>query len=143
MNKVIEIGRNVKNIELKQTGSGTMIAEFSIAVRRPFKSSGGENESDFFNCIAFNKLAETICKYVGKGDMIGVEGRLQTRNYTDREGRKVYVTEIIAENIEFLQSKRSGEQNSAGSDKTDMGDPFGGTTVANFENVNVDDDLPF
>lgn len=106
MNKVILIGRNIRDIELKQTTSGTSVAEFSVAVKRPFKNANGENESDFFNCVAYSKLAETISRYVKRGDMIGIEGRLQTRNYTNREGNKVYVTEIIVENCEFLQSKK-------------------------------------
>ena len=106
MNKVIEIGRNVKDIELRQTSSGTSAVEFSIAVKRAFKNANGEYESDFFNCVAFSKLAETISRYVKKGDMIAIEGRLQTRNYTNREGNKVYVTEIIVENVEFLSPKK-------------------------------------
>lgn len=109
MNKVIEIGRNVKDIELRQTSSGTSAVEFSIAVKRAFKNANGEYDSDFFNCVAFGKSAETISRYVKKGDMIGIEGRLQTRSYTNKEGRKINVTEIIVENFEFLQSKKQEE----------------------------------
>lgn len=136
MNKVVIIGRNTKDIELKQTTSGTSVAEFSVAVDRTFKNANGERESDFFNCVAFSKLAETISKYVNKGDRIGVEGRLQTRNYTNREGNKVYVTEIIVENVEFLQSKKQDEQKPM----FEEADPF---KNANFEEANVDDGLPF
>ena len=125
MNKVIIIGRTTKEIDLKTTPNGTSVAEFSIAVRRTFKTNG-ENESDFFNCIAFSKLAETISRYVKKGDQVGIEGRLQTRNYTNREGKKVYITEIIVENVEFLQSKKQDAQPSP-----------------NFEEINTDMDLPF
>ena len=109
MNKVIEVGRNVKDIELRQTNSGTSAVEFSLAVKRAFKNANGEYDSDFFNCVAFGKSAETISRYVKKGDMIGIEGRLQTRSYTNKEGRKITVTEIIVENFEFLQSKRPDE----------------------------------
>ena len=109
MNKVVIIGRNVKDIELKQTGSGTSVAEFSVAVKRSFKSANGEYGSDFFDCVAFRNTAELISKYVKKGDMIGVDGKLQTRNYTNKEGRKIYVTEIIVENVEFLQAKKQEE----------------------------------
>lgn len=136
MNKVIIIGRNTKDIELKQTTSGTSVAEFSIAVKRTFKSANGEYESDFFNCIAFSKLAETISRYVKKGDQVGIEGRLQTRNYTNKEGKKVYVTEIIVENVEFLQSKKQDEQKQTEHEA----DPF---KDANFEEVDIDEDLPF
>lgn len=130
MNKVIIIGRNTKDIELRQTTAGTSAVEFSIAVKRTFKNASGEYESDFFNCVAFSKLAETISKYVKKGDQVGIEGRLQTRNYTNREGKKVYVTEIIVENVEFLQSKKQDE-------------PQFETTNVNFEEVSPDEDLPF
>lgn len=110
MNKVIIIGRNIRDIELKQTTSGISVAELSVAVKRPFKNANGENESDFFNCVGYSKLAETISRYVKRGDLIGIEGRLQTRNYTNREGNKVYVTEIIVESCEFLQTKKQEEQ---------------------------------
>lgn len=110
MNKVIIIGRNTRDIELKQTLSGSSAIEFSIAVKRAFKNANGEVESDFFNCISYGKLAETISRYVKKGDQIGIEGRLQTRNYTNREGNKVYVTEIIVENCEFLQPKKQEDE---------------------------------
>lgn len=136
MNKVIEIGRTTSDIELRQTTSGTSVAEFSIAVKRTFKTNGNY-ESDFFRCIAYSKLAETISKYVKQGDMIGIEGRLQTRNYTNREGRKVYVTEIIVENVEFLQSKKQDEQKPPMFAETD---PFKG---AQFEEIAPDEDLPF
>lgn len=110
MNKVIMIGRTTRDIEFKTTQSGTSVVEFSVAVKRTFKNAiSGEYESDFFNCVAYNKTAETISRYVKKGDMIAIDGKLQTRNYTDREGKKVYVTEIIAENVEFLQGKKQEE----------------------------------
>ena len=123
MNKVIIIGRNTKDIELRQTPSGVSAIEFSIAVKRTFKNANGEYESDFFDCIAFSKLAETISRYVKKGDQVGIEGRLQKRNYTNKDGKKVYVTEIVAENVEFLQSKKSDEPK--------------------FEEIDPEDDIPF
>ena len=136
MNKVIMIGRTTANVELKTTTSGTSVVEFSVAVNRAFKNANGERECDFFNCVAFSKLAETISKYVKKGDQIGIEGRLQTRNYTNREGKKVYVTEIIVENIEFLQTKKQEEQQPVFAET----DPF---KNAQFEEVGIDADLPF
>lgn len=136
MNKVIIIGRNTKDIELRQTPSGTSAIEFSIAVKRTFKNANGEYESDFFNCIAYNKLAETISRYVKKGDQVGIEGRLQTRNYTNKEGKKVYITEIIVENVEFLQTKKQDEQKPS----FEKADPFKGVE---FEELDPDDDVPF
>lgn len=106
MNRVIEIGRAVKDIELKRTTSGTSVVSFSIAVKRNFKNAEGNYDSDFFDCIAFNKLAETISTYIHKGDLFGVVGRLQARSYTDKEGNNRKVTEIVVEEIEFLTPKK-------------------------------------
>lgn len=136
MNTVIITGRTTKDIELKQTPTGVPVADFSLAVRRSFKNANGENESDFFNCIAYNKTAELVSKYVKKGDLIGVEGRLQTRNYTNREGKKIYVTEIVAESVEFLQTKKQSDED----EKPVFTDPF---KDANFVEVAPDEDLPF
>ena len=118
MNKVIMTGRNTKDLELKQLTSGTSVIEFSIAVKRPFKN----DESDFINCVAFSKTAETISRYVKKGDLIGIEGRLQTRSYTNKEGRTINVTEIIVENVEFLQPKKQEEPKQA--EQWEELDPF-------------------
>lgn len=137
MNKCIFIGRNTKAIELKKTPSGVSVAEFSIAVKRNFKSASGEYESDFFNCIAYRNTAELISKYVGKGDQVAVDGRLQTRNYTNKEGRKIYVTEIIVENIEFLQNKKDKQEQT---EERYDGDPFGGEA---FYAVDDEEGLPF
>lgn len=138
MNKVVIIGRNVKDIELMQTSTGTSVAEFSVAVRRSFKSANGEYESDFLNCVAYKNTAELISRYVKKGDMVGIDGRIQTRNYTNKEGRKVYVTEIIVENVEFLQSKKQDGQKPTTTPAQE--DPFNG---AKLEELSTEDDLPF
>lgn len=133
MNKVIEIGRAVRDVELKQTNSGTAVVEFSIAVKREFKSTNGNYESDFFNCVSYGKTAELISQYVKQGDLFGIEGKLQTRNYTNKEGRKIYVTEIIVEKVEFLQPKKQEE------DPT----PNFEVIAPNFEEIGTEDDLPF
>ena len=137
MNKVIMTGRTTADVELKQTASGVPVAAFSIAVKRTFKNANGETESDFFNCVAYRNTAELISKYVGKGDLIAVDGRLQTRNYTNKESRKIYVTEIIVENVEFLQNKKDKQEQTE--DRYDA-DPFAG---AEFTAVDPDEDLPF
>ena len=129
MNKVILIGRTTKSIELKTTPQGTSIVNFVIAVNRPFKNANGEKESDFLNCVAFSKLAETLSHYVNKGDLIGIEGRIQTRNYTDKDGNNRYSTEIVVENVEFLQQKKQEQKASTFEKYEETVDPF--------------DDLPF
>lgn len=122
MNKVIEIGRNTKDIELKTTPNGKSVVTFSIAVKRTFKNADGEYDSDFLTCVAFGNTAETLSKYVKKGDLIGIEGRLQTRNYTDKEGNNRYATEIVVDYIEFLQPKKQETQTD---EFTEVTDPFG------------------
>lgn len=124
MNKVIIIGRNTKEIELRQTTAGTSAVEFSVAVKRTFKSANGEYESDFINCVAFKNTAELISRYVNKGDMVCVVGRIQTRNYTNKEGRKVYVTEVVVEEVEFLQSKKQETEAQPEAEWEEITDPF-------------------
>lgn len=106
MNKVCLTGRVTKNIELKYTQNNIAITNFTLAVTRKFKNQNGEYESDFINCIAYKSTAELLSKYVKKGDLLGIEGRIQTRNYEDKDGKRVYVTEVIVDSIDFLQSRK-------------------------------------
>lgn len=106
MNRVCLNGRLVKNIEIRYTQNNVAVASFTLAVQRKFKNQSGDYESDFINCIAYKSTAELLSKYTGKGDLIGIEGRIQTRNYENQEGKKVYVTEVIIESIDFLASKK-------------------------------------
>lgn len=106
MNKVILIGRLTKDVELRYTQTNnTAVASFSIAVNRKFVKSGEERQADFFNIIAWNKLAENISKYLFKGNQVAISGRLETRSWDDPNGQKHYVTEVIAEEIDFIGSK--------------------------------------
>ena len=108
-NKVILIGRLVRDAEVKYTQSGTTVAQLTLAVDRPV-AKGEQKEADFIACIAFGKLAETIGNYTQKGSKIMVEGRLQVRSYENKEGKKVYVSEVIMNGMEFLESKAKSEQ---------------------------------
>lgn len=106
MNKVILIGRLTKDVELRYTQTNnTAVASFSIAVNRKFVKTGEERQADFFNIIAWNKLAENISKYLFKGNQIAISGRLETRSWDDQNGQKHYVTEVIAEEVDFIESK--------------------------------------
>ena len=107
MNRAILIGRLTKDPELRTTSSGRNVCQFAVAVNWTFTNANGEREADFINCVVWDKQAENLCKYQKKGNQIAVEGRIQTRNYDDTTGRKVYVTEIIANNISFLDAKGS------------------------------------
>ena len=106
MNKVILIGRLTKDVELRYTQTNnTAVASFSLAVNRKFVKPGEERQADFFNIIAWNKLAENISKYLFKGNQVAISGRLETRSWDDPNGQKHYVTEVIAEEVDFIESK--------------------------------------
>lgn len=110
MNNVNLIGRLTKAPELKQTASNTSVLTSTLAVDRAFKNQNGEREADFINIVAWRQTAEIIAKYCGKGSQIGIVGRIQTRNYENQQGQRVYVTEVVAEHVEFLDSKNDNQQ---------------------------------
>lgn len=117
MNSVQLVGRFTRDPEVRYTDSGTSIARFSIAVDRKYRQENGEN-ADFISCVAFGKTAEFIEKYFSKGQRIGLTGRIQTGNYTNQEGQKIYTTDVVAENVEFVESKGTGQQNNDCSGRT-------------------------
>lgn len=118
MNKVILIGRLTKDADLRATTTGTAVASFTLAVDRQFKAQNGTKETDFINCIAWRKQAENVAKYVHKGSKIAVEGRLQVRKY-EKEGQARWITEVIADNITFLESKKQEAKEEAEGEKQD------------------------
>lgn len=107
MNKTILIGRLTKDIELKRTNSDLPYCNFNLAVKRAYKSQSGEQQTDFINCVAWRKTAEVLSQYVFKGHQVGIEGSIQTRTYDDKNGRKQYVTEVLVEQVHFLEPKNS------------------------------------
>lgn len=151
MNKVILIGRLTKDLELKKTTSGKSFVNFSVAVDRPFNNAQGQREADFINCIAWNKTAENMSSFVGKGSLIAVDGRIQTRNYENNEGKRVYVTEVVAEFVQFLGSKSGSTTTQAKPVQSNNNDDFFGgidekTTSSNdfLSNLEInEDELPF
>ena len=116
MNKVILIGNLTKDPELTTTTSGIEVCRFSIAVQRRFKNASGEYEADFINCVAWRNTAQFVHKYFAKGKKMAVEGNIQTRNYEAQDGTKRYVTEVVAEQVEFVE--RKGDSNAGGTQKT-------------------------
>ena len=145
MNKVFLIGRLTKDPELRYTGSNIAVATFSIAVNRTFTNQSGEREADFINIVVWDKQAENLVKYQKKGNQIAVDGRIQTRNYEDKDGKRVYVTEILANNISFLDSKGT---NTSSNDFNSLPEPpredsvSSSSNMNNMETVSVDKD-PF
>ncbi|MCM3702589.1 single-stranded DNA-binding protein [Paenibacillus macerans] len=124
LNRVILIGRLTRDPELRYTPSGVAVTQFTIAVDRPFTSQGGEREADFIPVVTWRQLAETCANYLRKGRLTAVEGRIQVRNYENNEGRRVYVTEVIADNVRFLESNREGGSGGGGGMREEP--PFGG-----------------
>ncbi|MNN15914.1 Single-stranded DNA-binding protein ssb [compost metagenome] len=116
LNQVTLIGRLTKDPELRYTPAGAAVVQFTLAVDRPFTNQGGEKEADFLPVVAWKALAENVANYLKKGHQAAVTGRIQTRNYENSEGRRVYVTEIIAQNVQFLtpQNGNGTEQPSSG-----------------------------
>jgi len=118
MNKVILIGRLTRDPEMRTTGSGINVTSFSVAVQRPFTDQSGERGVDFFNCTAWRKQAENIAKYCFKGSQVAVEGRMQNREYDDKDGVKRRVTEVQADSVTFLGSKAGGTTDTNNFDDT-------------------------
>ena len=133
------MGRLTRDPELRRTGSGTAVTSFSLACDRDFKSRSGDKETDFIDVVAWKNTAEFVSKYFGKGRMAVVEGRLQTRDWTDREGGKRVATEIVADNVYFGDSKRDSDSGTASS----YSDTLSGMTQDFSEISEEDGEIPF
>jgi single-strand DNA-binding protein len=167
INRVILVGRLTKDPDLRYTPNGVPVATFTLAVNRPFSNQQGERETDFINCVVWRRQAENAANFLKKGNLAGVDGRIQTRNYEGQDGKRVYVTEVLAESVQFLEPKgassgdRSGGSQYGGNDTNPFGqgnsnqnqnqrkdsnytkiddDPFS----SNGQTIDIsDDDLPF
>lgn len=106
INRVVLSGRTTKALEVKYTQSGIAVASFTLAVNRQFRDKDGNREADFINCVIWRKGAENLANFTHKGSLIGIDGHLQTRNYQDKDGKKVYVTEVVVDNFVLLESKK-------------------------------------
>lgn len=137
LNRVILIGRLTKDPELRYTPAGVAVCQFTLAVDRPF-TKDGEREADFIPVVTWRQLAETCANYLRKGRLTAVEGRIQVRNYENSEGKRVYVTEVIADNVRFLESGRqeNGQSESRSSNQDPFSDDGKPIDISN-------DDLPF
>lgn len=165
INRTILVGRLTRDPELRYTQGGTAVASFTLAVNRQFTNSQGEREADFINCVIWRKAAENFAKFTSKGSLVGIDGRIQTRNYENQQGQRVYVTEVVVENFSLLESRKDAanqqqnssntndyshqppkkSRNDAANAKSDVansrsGDPF----ADNSKPIDIsDDDLPF
>ena len=154
INNVTLVGRLTKDVDLRYTSTATAVGTFSLAVNRQFTNQAGEREADFINCVIWRKSAENFANFTRRGSLVGITGRIQTRNYEGNDGKRVYITEIVADNFTLLEPKQTTEQRPREStrerqqeqkrsnynDFNNTPDPFG----SHGESIDIsDDDLPF
>ncbi|WP_430789570.1 single-stranded DNA-binding protein [Virgibacillus flavescens] len=115
LNRVVLVGRLTKDPDLRYTPNGVAVANFTLAVNRPFSNQQGNREADFINCVVWRRPAENLANYMKKGSLVGVDGRVQTRSFEGQDGKMVYITEIVADSVQFLETKGSSQGSSQGS----------------------------
>ncbi|NVY96576.1 single-stranded DNA-binding protein [Lactobacillus sp. DCY120] len=113
INRSVLVGRLTRDIDLRYTSSGTAVASFTLAVDRSFTNANGDRDADFINCVIWRKAAENFANFTHKGSLVGIDGRIQTRNYENQQGQRVYVTEIVVENFALLEPKSANNQNNS------------------------------
>ena len=143
LNKAILVGRLTRDPELKSTQSGVSVLNFTVAVPRRYKDANGERQSDFINCVAFRQTADFISNYFKKGNMISIDGSIQTRSWDDNEGKRRYTTEVVVNDAGFVESRRDSEgapqtQNTSFADESSLPE-----MPTEFGSDATDDDLPF
>ncbi|MDN8732095.1 single-stranded DNA-binding protein [Staphylococcus aureus] len=151
LNRTVLVGRLTKDPELRSTPNGVNVGTFTLAVNRTFTNAQGEREADFINVVVFKKQAENVKNYLSKGSLAGVDGRLQTRSYDNKDGKRVFVTEVVADSVQFLEPKNNNQQQNnnyqqqhnsynAPQNRQQSNNPFAN---ANGPIEISDDDLPF
>lgn len=153
INSVVLVGRLTKDPELKYTQGGVAVTRFTLAVNRPFTNQQGQREADFVNCVTWRKQAENTANFLKKGSLAGIEGRIQTSNFEGKDGNRVFMTEVVADSVQFLEPRNASSNN--GSDNQ-----YNGSQQSNYTNTSnyqqgaqnqqdtnpisvSDDDLPF
>ena len=141
LNNVCLVGRMTRDAELRYTPSNQAVATFSLAVNRPFKNQNGEREADFINCVIWRQQAENLANWAKKGALIGITGHIQTRSYEGQQGQRVYVTEVVVDNFQLLESRKDRE---AGPSQGYSQPDFGRHEPMNANPMDIsDDDSPF
>lgn len=148
INKVVLVGRLTKDPVLRKTANGVSVTSFTVACTRRFKQEG-QPEADFINTVAWNKTADIVAQYTHKGSLVGVEGRIQTRSFDDKDSKRVYVTEVVADSVQFLESKSAAasnayvpEQGSNQGYQSDNGQSYSNDFTSSTLDI-ASDDLPF
>lgn len=147
MNRVLLIGRLTGKPELRYTGSNLPFARFSLAVNRSFSNAQGQRDTDFINIIVWRKQAENVCNFLDKGSLVSVEGRIQTGSYDDKDGNKRYTTDVVADAVQFLESKSQSQNrvsNSSNNEPTpyDYQNNYSNDNGTPMNDINIDND-PF
>lgn len=142
LNSTCLVGRLTKDAELKYVNESMAVATFTLAVNRNFKSQNGEREADFINCVIWRQQAENLANWAKKGALIGIVGRIQTRNYENQQGQRVYVTEVVADNFQLLEFNKQNDQNQTQNHNQQPN--FGRNEPMRSDPMDIlDDDLPF
>jgi len=153
INRTVLVGRLTRDPELKRTANDAAVVSFTLAVNRQFTNSQGEREADFINCVIWRKAAENFVKFTNKGSLVGIDGRIQTRNYENQQGQRVYVTEVVVDNFSLLESRKDNSNdntndnsnkapsnNQSNNSNNNMSDPL----ADNSKPIDISDDsLPF
>ncbi|WP_101841899.1 single-stranded DNA-binding protein [Halobacillus sp. Marseille-P3879] len=154
LNRVVLVGRLTRDPDLRYTPNGVAVANFTLAVNRPFSNNQGDRDADFINCVVWRRAAENLANFMNKGSLVGVDGRLQSRSFDNQEGKRVFVTEVVADSVQFLESKGGSSQGGGGqqgfqpnqnqqpnyNNNNNNEDPF----ADKGEPIDIsDDDLPF
>ena len=142
INSVTLVGRMAGDAELRYTPNNQAVATFRLAVNRNFKSQNGEREADFINCVIWRQQAENLANWAKKGALIGITGRIQTRNYENQQGQRVYVTEVVADNFQLLEFNKQNDQSQTQNHNQQPN--FGRNEPIQSNPIDIsDDDLPF
>ena len=148
INRVVLVGRLTKDPVLRKTANGASVVSFTVACTRRFKQEG-QPDADFINTVAWNKTADIVAQYTHKGSLVGVEGRIQTRSYDDKDSKRVYVTEVVADSVQFLESKSAAASNvnvpevNNQSYQSDNGQSYSNDFTSSSTLDIASDDLPF
>ena len=155
INRTVLVGRLTRDPELKRTANGVAVVSFNLAVNRQFTNSQGEHEADFINCVIWRKAAENFVKFTNKGSLVGIDGRIQTRNYENQQGQRVYVTEVVVDNFSLLESRNANSSDNTNNNSNNQSSNFNNQPKKPNNNVSdpfanndkpmdiSDDDLPF
>ena len=134
INRVVLVGRLTRDPELRTTGSGISVATFTLAVDRQFTNSQGERGADFVSCVIWRKSTENFCNFTSKGSLVGIDGRIQTRSYDNKDGQRVYVTEVVVDNFALLESRKDREARGQNGGYTPNSGNAGSQPANNFPN---------